>query len=732
MPAIHETAYPRMKPNLSHNELKEIFTPTEEELILLNSKTKKSLPIPKLGFMTTLKCYQYLGRPIGLDKIDSIIKKHIADKLSIDNKVDLSSYDQSTRKRHIKIIREYLQINADKKSRRQMMKSAALNAAATRENLADIINSIIDELIKSKFELPAFQKLVRLARAARLVVNNDNYGKIFNALSDNQKRVIDKMLGMIPTDDGEDILSWSMLKLEPKKPTLNNIKGYVHYVDNLRVLYQKININLDFISPTRIEQLRDEAIIADIDDMKSMRPIKRYAMATILIYMKLASAIDDLVQVFITWIKGIEAQAKSKLENYRLEQAEKTDEYVLILYNTLLALRNNDTPQDKIRAIEEQLGGKTDYLIEQCREYLGLTAENHITWMLKPYQKKRHVIFKLIENLEILSSTNDKAIEAALQFIMHYRHSHKEWIDLDNKNPIQPDLSLLTDGWFKMVTGLKRDKNLIIKKINRHYYEIAVCSVLMGDLNCSDAYVNGAFIFDNPNKQFITWEEFEAEVDGYCHLVKLPKELEKFSALKKSQLQKTSKIVDENYQKNPYLVIENGLPILKKLPKKKEHPELDKTRQMIMDEMPITSIVDAIIEVENWLNLSINFKPILGFETKIADYPSRFVATTLSYGCNMGPTQAERSLLKYTRKQIAWLFNHHVTDSRLLKTIRLLINRYNIFALPKHWGPGDSVSVDGTFWDMYTQNLLAAHHIRYGRYGGVGYYDNAFLLIPNQ
>ena len=172
-------------------------------------------------------------------------------------------------------------------------------------------------------------------------------------------------------------------------------------------------------------------MIADIDDMKDMRPIKRYALATIFIYMKTASAIDDLVHVFITWIKSIEAQAKSKLEEYRLEQADKTDEYVLLLYKTLLALKNNNTAQDKIQAIEEQLGGKTDELIEQCREYLGLTGENHITWMLKPYNNKRYVIFQLLDNLSILSSTNDKSIEAALKFVMHYRHSHKEWIDLE-------------------------------------------------------------------------------------------------------------------------------------------------------------------------------------------------------------------------------------------------------------------------------------------------------------
>ena len=31
-------------------------------------------------------------------------------------------------------------------------------------------------------------------------------------------------------------------------------------------------------------------------------------------------------------------------------------------------------------------------------------------------------------------------------------------------------------------------------------------------------------------------------------------------------------------------------------------------------------------------------------------------------------------------------------------------------------------SVDGTKWDLYEQNLLSEYHIRYGGYGGVGYY----------
>src|SRR6195256_1395594 len=46
----------------------------------------------------------------------------------------------------------------------------------------------------------------------------------------------------------------------------------------------------------------------------------------------------------------------------------------------------------------------------------------------------------------------------------------------------------------------------------------------------------------------------------------------------------------------------------------------------------------------------------------------------------------------------------------------------NLFTLPKLWGAGTHASADGMKWDLYEQNLLAEYHIRYGGYGGVGYY----------
>ncbi len=54
--------------------------------------------------------------------------------------------------------------------------------------------------------------------------------------------------------------------------------------------------------------------------------------------------------------------------------------------------------------------------------------------------------------------------------------------------------------------------------------------------------------------------------------------------------------------------------------------------------------------------------------------------------------------------------------------ITRVINGYAHFDLPRRWGSGKRASADGTKWEVYTHNLLAEYHIRYGGYGGIGYY----------
>lgn len=78
---------------------------------------------------------------------------------------------------------------------------------------------------------------------------------------------------------------------------------------------------------------------------------------------------------------------------------------------------------------------------------------------------------------------------------------------------------------------------------------------------------------------------------------------------------------------------------------------------------------------------------------------------------------------------MAWLNLHHVTEERLDKAIFKVVNAYNRFALPQFWGTGKSASADGTKWNVYEQNLMSEYHLRYGGYGGIGYYHVSDMYI---
>jgi hypothetical protein len=78
MTAIHETAYPRLKPHPTPTELEKNFKPTFDEIMLMENRTRSASAVNKLGFMVTLKCYQCLGYAINLKDIPEAIIGYVS------------------------------------------------------------------------------------------------------------------------------------------------------------------------------------------------------------------------------------------------------------------------------------------------------------------------------------------------------------------------------------------------------------------------------------------------------------------------------------------------------------------------------------------------------------------------------------------------------------------------------------------------------------------------------
>ena len=133
-------------------------------------------------------------------------------------------------------------------------------------------------------------------------------------------------------------------------------------------------------------------------------------------------------------------------------------------------------------------------------------------------------------------------------------------------------------------------------------------------------------------------------------------------------------------------------------------------------------ILDALAETEHWLGWTRSFGPVSGFEAKLERPRERYLSAAFCYGCGLGPSQAARCLKGLDRRHIAFVNQRHVTEETLDEAITSVIDAYAAIGLHHHWGTGASASADGMKWDVHPQSLMTEYHIRYGGYGGIGYY----------
>jgi hypothetical protein len=144
---IEHTAYPRLKRTLTPKELDQIYTPTLAEIFLAHRTAKG--PVAMLGFLVHLKVFQRLGYAVATSEVPTSIVDYIATCANIQlSSRDLTGYDDSgTRRRHLPLIREALSIQPYGPPARKAFLRAMVEAARTKDDLADLINVALEELV---------------------------------------------------------------------------------------------------------------------------------------------------------------------------------------------------------------------------------------------------------------------------------------------------------------------------------------------------------------------------------------------------------------------------------------------------------------------------------------------------------------------------------------------------------------------------------------------------------
>lgn len=720
MVAIYQTAYPRLKQEFSQKDLDAVYTPTSKELNFAIRHCKRSSS-SYLGLLVQLKIVQRLGRFVPIKDIPTGIVEHIKKAVrSRSSKTELNAYFSSGAKdRHIKLVRKYLGLKPyDNDAAGVLIFQWALEAAKTKEALADIINVSLEYLVKERYELPPFSVLQRLCQSARAEINNRYFDQLSNFLNSAGQAAVNKILNA----SGPDSYGWNDLKHEAKRPTPRNIHAYIRYLEWLSSLQTMLPADLG-LPPTKHRQYINEAKALDLKEIKRLKSNKRSALMIVLIRHQYAQTLDSAAQIVIKTLQKIDRTAQKNLEEYLAHHQKQTDRLISVLSGTVKVYL--DKP-DSVSAFDPVLAKDGKTILEMCDQYMAYAGNNYLSFMVPLYKKQRSALFRAIEILNLESATEDKDVLKAFEFICECKSRRTELLqikenseDPDSKNII--NIRWVRDKWWKLVTG-KTSKTAQITHVNKHNFELCVFDRIAEELSTGDLFIPHSETFDDYREQMISWEQYEEKLPGYCSEMGLVAGDTAFTEALKVQMKEACVLADSVFPDDEYVRIEQGKLIIGKPKSNESSAEVGEIAPLLAERLEKINLLEVIINVEKWLSLNELFGPLSGFESRIDDPLLRFVLSLFCYGTNIGPTETERSVRGISRKQVAWLNLKRTTPERLDKAIVKVNNAYKKFGLIECWGSGNSVSADGKLWDLYEDNLLSEYHLRYGSYGGIAYY----------
>jgi len=725
VPRPDETAYPHLKATLTDRELREVYTPSLDERLLAQQHTSGKPAL--VAFLVLLKTFQRLGYAVALASVPPLIVSHISDQVQCSvTGQDLISYDLSgTRRRHVKVIRTHVQIIAEGVAMREAMEQAMREASRSKDDLIDLINIAIEQLIRQRFELPAFSTFERTAKRIRAETASQLHAQIAQTLTQQEQDALDRLF-VVDLETEES--SWNVLKADPENPTLSHFEAVMERATWLMAL----PIPTDVLTPipdVKIQRFATEALALDANRMKDLQARKRYTLALSLLRVQRAQVLDDVAEMFSKRLLKIQQQGKEAFEASQQAAQERVTRLIQELRDVTEAYREEGTLTERMEAIDAVYDGKSAEILSDCEAQLALMTNTFFPFLRTFVSRHRASLFRFLGTVILRSPHQNTALEETVRFLKaneqrtgkylqtgrseHHRGQPKHIVPL-------VDLSWMSDTWRQIVTGHSR-RTPHPERVHRQHFEACVFTQILWNLKTGDLYVEGSDRYANTWAQGISWEEYAASVGDYGQMLGFPVDGPGFVEHLKTWLETIARQVDQVFPESQ-VTIDHGEPVIHKAARRKTPAGLKMLEKLLTTKLHDSHLLDVMADVQHWLNWCGGFGPLSGFETKLEDATLRQMLTVFAYGTQMGPAQMARSFAGINSRHLSWIHHEQVSEEKLDAAITRVIDGYARFDLPRRWGSGKRASADGTKWEVHTHNLLAEYHIRYGGYGGIGYY----------
>jgi hypothetical protein len=394
MTAIERTAYPRFKSQATVKELAELYTPSASEINLAKGHVKSKRGL--LRFLVMLKSFQRLGYfPLSSDVPPTVIG-HIRACLNLSANICAIPPERS-RYYYAEAIRAYLRVSPFDRKAQTAIATVIATSAEIMEYPADLINVAVEELVKARYELPAFSTLDRLVGHIRAVVNNRLFQRIAKAMSPNQQAFVDEL---VSNSTPESELTFSLLRAAPKSARLSHIQALQTKFDQILTFGDARQLLMK-IAPAKVKSFAAQAKALAMTDLREMNLAKRRALLVCLLYRVQVKTRDHLVEMFLKRVQKMHQCAKDKLVELREQNLTKTESMLAVL-TEILQTSTGETDAaslgGRVQSVLETHGGAAA-LLAQCEEITAYNTDNYLPLIWRFYSRYRSVLFPLVRGV---------------------------------------------------------------------------------------------------------------------------------------------------------------------------------------------------------------------------------------------------------------------------------------------------------------------------------------------
>lgn len=709
-PTATRVIYPELPDPLAPGDLQQLFSPSFDERKWAPTVTRT--PEAQVALLVQLKIFQTIGRFLPAVDVPLAAIEYMARRMGVESGSNLI-FPERTLYRHRQAILKRLEVVTWGTQARVLAQATMQSTAQARTDPADIINSAIDALIRNDFELPPLATLRRLAGTAHKKINAAQWAAVCSRLSPAQSAVLEALLVVDPKTQKSPFAN---LCAAPGRASRKNLDALIDRYQWLQELPNPATA-LQSIADAKILQWANEARRLNALELREYITQRRHTLLMAVIHDARGQVLDELTQMLLRLTRKVEWKSEQRLAEWYQNRRNRTDSLIRAFHDSLIVHGLEADPQQKVARVESVFtaqGGR-EALTQSCKEHLQHEKQNWRPFARTVFVPLRSALMRLAE---ILPLQGTAAADGLLRFVESLTSgpSYSEHLTIDGAAP-----NTLPREWHDLVLDQASDR----LAFNRRQLEVVVMLELAAAIRAGEIFVTGSLSFDR------FWDRLPSEladpgaVAAYSSARGWAQGADGLVRAVRNALEQKARFLDNAVGGGQQAYLRrgrHGRPVVSRLRAVGTPETAINLENQMMAHMPERAVLEAISNTEHWAQWGRHFGPPSRLGPQIKDASHRYVLTTFAYGCGLGPTEAARHLGgAVSADQLAFVDRRHVDIEDLRAASVDLINLYARFELPQQWGMGESVAADGTHFETYGDNLLAEHHIRYGKTGGIAY-----------